>query len=112
LTALTAATASKQVIIELVVSGRVCTIKDSRRGSLQADDNSLVFSISEDVAAQAVTLPSKVFGVVKASSNVDPVTSMWFENVGVGSHTGKTQDSLLVGDVWAVYVIHGPSRGG
>jgi hypothetical protein len=112
LTTLTAATASKQVVVELVVSSRVCTIKDSRRGSFEANNDGLVLGVCEDMAAQTIILPSKVLGVVEASSDIDPVTSVRLDNVGVGSHTGKTENGLLVGNVWGVYVVHGPGRGG
>lgn len=107
-TTLAAATASKQVVVELVVTSGVGTVEDSRRGSLETNDDSLVLGIGEDVAAQTISLPSKVFGIVEASSDINPVTSMGLQDVGVGSHTGKTKDSLLVSDVWGVYVIHGP----
>jgi hypothetical protein len=112
LTTLAAATASKQVVVELVVSSRVCTIKDSRRGSLEADNNSLVLGICEDVAAQTVILPSKVFGVVETSSDIDPVTGVGLDYVGIRSHARKTEDGLLVGNVWGVYIVHGPGRRG
>ena len=64
------------------------------------------------MAAQAVSLPAKVFGVVEAASDINPVTSVGLEDVGVGSHTGKTKDGLLVSDVWGIYRIHGPGGGG
>jgi hypothetical protein len=62
------------------------------------------------VAAEAVALPAKVVRVIEASSNINPVTGVWLGDIGVGGHAGKTEDCLLVGDVWAGNVIYSPSR--
>lgn len=62
------------------------------------------------MAAKAVALPAKVFSIVEASSYINPVTSVWLDDIGIGSHASKAEYCLLVGDVGTVYFIHSPSR--
>ena len=111
LSALSAAAAEEEIVVDLVVGSRLRTIEDSRRCSFQAYDNGGVLRVGKDVSAQAVRLPAKVFGVVVSVPHVFPFSSMRFEYVRVRCHTSKAYDGLFVGYVGSRDLVDGPVLG-
>lgn len=111
LTTLTAAAAPEQVVVKLVVAGRIRAIKNGGRCSFEPNDDSLVLGVGKDVASQAIALPAKIFSVVEASTNFNPVAGVWLDDIGIRSHASERHDRLLVSNVWTVYVIYSPGRG-
>jgi hypothetical protein len=73
LAALTAAATEEEVVVDLVVGGRLGAVEHGGRCALQADDNRRVLRVGEDVPSQSVRLPPKVFCVIEASTHVFPL---------------------------------------
>ena len=83
---------TKQIVVQLIVSCCLCSVKDSHGGSFQSYDNSLIRLIGENMSPQTVLLPSKVIGIVEATANILPFTGPWFRNVRICSHLCKCED--------------------
>jgi hypothetical protein len=66
-------TTEEQVVVDLVIRGRPVTVKNSRRRTLHADDNSAVGFVGPDVAAEAIRLPAKIGRPIVRAADILPV---------------------------------------
>lgn len=110
LTLLGAATTEEEIVILLVVGGCSLTVEDGHRSALETDDDSRVCFVGEDVAAKAISLPSKIGAAVIGIPNFIPIRILFMFHVGIGCHSGQGQDCLLVGDIGRRDIIKGPGR--
>jgi hypothetical protein len=106
--ALTAAARSKKIVVQFVVASGFGAIKDSHRSALQTNDNCLVSLVREDVSAQAILLPAKVFCVVESSSDILPLSCTKIVCVRVVGHPCEAQDRLFVRHIRSGYFVVRP----
>lgn len=111
LATLTAATAEEQIVVDLVIRGRLGAVEHGRRGALQSYDDRRVLRIGEDVSTQTVCLPPKIFGVVEASIDIFPVPSPGLQYVGVRGHAREAEHRLSIGHIWPRQLVDGPVLG-
>jgi hypothetical protein len=108
--ALGAATRAEQVVVEFVVAGGFRTVEDGHRSALQTNDDGLVLLVREDVTAQAVLLPAKVFGIVESTANLLPLSCTKVVRVCIVGHPGEAQDCLFIRHIWSSYFVVRPGR--
>lgn len=105
---LATATRAEQIVVQLIITSSLCAIKDGHGCTLQAYDNSPVILVRKDVAAQAILLPAKVFGIVESTSHLLPLSRASLVRICVVCHLGKTDDRLFVCNVRTRHLILRP----
>lgn len=110
LSSLATTTRSEQVVVQLIIACSLGTIEDRHRRALEANHNCAVVFVRKDVSAQAVLLPTKVFGIIEASAHFLPFSSTVLVRVSVVCHPREAQDRLFIGDVWSCYFVVRPGR--
>jgi hypothetical protein len=101
----------EQIVIEFVTGGCSISVEDSRRGTLQTDNDGLITLIGEDMTSQAIPLPTKSGRSVVSLANILPVSFTWYFCICVCCHYGKIEDCSFVRDVGPSNLIHRPVRG-
>jgi len=107
---LTTATGGEEIVVQLVVAGRLSTIKNRHGCPLQAYHDRAICLIREDVPTQSVLLPAKVFSVVESASYLLPPASQVLVLVGVIRHTREAEHSLFIRAIRSRYFVERPGR--
>jgi hypothetical protein len=108
LSLLRATTTEEQVIVNLVIGRCTVPIEYSWRCSLEADHNSRVILVSPNMSTQPVSLPTKICTTIERLPDVEPIGSIFFLNIGVGSHVSQAENSAFIGYVWRGNLINSP----
>jgi len=105
---LCAAATEEEIVVDFVICCRLGSIENRGRSAFNTYDSRFVCGVNKDVSPQAIGFPAKVFRIVEAMPDVNPVASMRLGYVCICSNPGHAQNRLFIGDVGTVDIIYCP----
>jgi hypothetical protein len=81
-------TPEKQIVVFLVISCCLSSIKNGYAGAFNGHDDGRVAGICKDVSPESILLPPEAGRMIEYLSNIPPFSCAWLDDIGIGRDCG------------------------